>query len=470
MAPVKPADDVRTRGAGKLAPGLRLPREVVSQSQRERLTIAMIELVDLQGYPQTGIAELTSRSHVSRGAFYEHFANIQDCFAAAYDTQAARCAAQLVSAYNTPGLKSLPRARATLEAFERFAHTWPPASRVCLADVLTVEHGAIEQRSQAGAAARAILQAALGSGTTLEQNLAIALTTATVGAMRRVTYNHLRAEREDANATQASAAPASDELSEAMLAWMLSYRSRGEQKRASRSTRGGATRGGARQRTSAARTRDAARAHCATPAAAADSEVETAADARARIMQAVLTVAGRKGLAAMTHRDIATTAGVSYSTIYKHFPDKQQALLAVCEQIDERLTTPMRQAAAAAEDHWPTTVREGLRAYLQAAAAEPAATRVMALQALSLGHVGLRFLDRRAEALKGLLAGAPEPRSTEYAHAISDALVGAILEIVHEHALSRSVEYLPRQLPALTYIVLAPYIGARDAALISAEA
>lgn len=463
---VAPSDRSRPRPPGKLAPGLRLPREVVSQSQRERLTIALIELVDHQGYPPTSVAELTARSHVSRGAFYEHFTGVRDCFAAAYDMQIARYAARLVSAYNTPGLKSSARARATLDTFARMACTWPPAARVCLADVLTVEHGTIERRDQAEDAARTILYAALGSAAA-QAPAAAPLITATMGAVRRLTYDHLRTSRLDS-------APAStpEELSEALLAWLLSYKHHGSRALAPQTTaRTPAPRNARRNQNQRRAGRSGHSETTARSAALARSEVadSAAADPRSRIMQAVLELSDEKGYTAMTHRDIARTAGVSYSTIYKHFPDKQEAMLAVCRQTNERLTTEMRAAADAAES-WPAAVRDGLAAYLHAAAADPSATRVIALQSLSLGHAGLRFLDERAEDLKTLLARGPEPRQAEHAHTTADALAGAILETVHEHALYRRVEQLPELLSWLTYIVLAPYLSAREAASVSAGA
>lgn len=93
----------------------------------------------------------------------------------------------------------------------------------------------------------------------------------------------------------------------------------------------------------------------------------------------------------------------------------------------------------------------------------------MALEALSLGRPGLDFLDKRAEDLEEVMRPGLEmrpdlPRST------IDAITGAILEVVHEHALKRRIERLPHLHGELTYITLAPFIGARDAAQLAAEA
>jgi AcrR family transcriptional regulator len=429
----------------KLSPGMRLPKGVVSESQRERLMIAMVELVDLQGFPDTSISEVTTRAHVSRGAFYEHFGSAEACFAAAYDTHVARCSGRLVSAYNTPGLPPERRVKSALEALTGLAQVWPAAARVCLADVLTVAHGTIERRAEASAAARVMLDAVLGEDTPHEGH-AHSLTTATLGAVRRSTYVHLR-ERSRRELPQ---------LGEELVAWLVAYQGP-QPSTASRGRRTQATRSAAGQ----------ARKQTARAGMQASTSI-VGDDPRDRIMRAMLRLAASKGATNVTHRDIANTASVSYGTFYKHFQSKQAAQLAACEVVREQLAESVREASAGAPD-WPTGIREGLSAYLQTAAADPAATRVMALDALSLGRPGLEFLDKRAEGLKemlrpGLSLHPDPPRS------ISDALAGAILEIVHEHALRRRIEQLPGLHGELTYIVLAPFVGARDASSIAAEA
>ena len=61
------------------------PRAVVVASQRERLLEGMAEAVAEKGYARTAVADVLSRAGVSRKAFYEHFANKEECFLAAYD-------------------------------------------------------------------------------------------------------------------------------------------------------------------------------------------------------------------------------------------------------------------------------------------------------------------------------------------------------------------------------------------------
>lgn len=62
-----------------------LPPELIAANQRERLVAAIIAAVADSGYPETTIATIVKAAQLSRKTFYEHFANKEECFAAAYE-------------------------------------------------------------------------------------------------------------------------------------------------------------------------------------------------------------------------------------------------------------------------------------------------------------------------------------------------------------------------------------------------
>jgi AcrR family transcriptional regulator len=64
------------------------PREIVRQSQNERMLGAMADAVAEKGYGRASVADVIERAGVSRKTFYEHFANKEECFLAAYDAGA----------------------------------------------------------------------------------------------------------------------------------------------------------------------------------------------------------------------------------------------------------------------------------------------------------------------------------------------------------------------------------------------
>ena len=61
-----------------------LPREVVLESQSERVLRALVEAVAERGYAATRVADIVIRAGVSRGTFYQQFRDKEDAFLAAY--------------------------------------------------------------------------------------------------------------------------------------------------------------------------------------------------------------------------------------------------------------------------------------------------------------------------------------------------------------------------------------------------
>jgi AcrR family transcriptional regulator len=82
-----------------------LTREQVAASQRERLLQGISEVVADKGYVSTTVADVLKRAHVSRETFYEHFADKQTCFLAAFEDAAER---MLAVAFDSVGPAELP--------------------------------------------------------------------------------------------------------------------------------------------------------------------------------------------------------------------------------------------------------------------------------------------------------------------------------------------------------------------------
>ncbi|HTC60836.1 MAG TPA: TetR/AcrR family transcriptional regulator [Solirubrobacteraceae bacterium] len=459
MPPRKPIRDAGGAPPGKLAPGMRLSRELVAESQRERLAGAMLVLVDAQGFAGTSLADLIAQAHVPRDAFYRHYGSMEVCFQSAYNSHFAWGAGQVVAAFNAPELEQDPeRAAVALAALSEFAREWPAGARVCAIDVLTVSHGALEARAQELAGVRALLDAALGvDGPHAER--APLLTVAVLGGMRWAAYVHLR-KRPRRELPR---------LGEELYEWIRSYSdagfageggSPGGEERAIGAGSKQANVDGAGVAVGDVPEASAAGSRGEPRDGEAPGELDFPGDEpRERILRAVISLAASSDGEDCTYPKIAAAAGVSHDTFYKHFSSRQEAQLAACQGVHERLIAAARRASAAATD-WPTGVRDGLGAYLAEAARDPQATRVMVLGSLSLGEPGRKFLERRARALKQLLrpALAAAPSLPD---AGAEMLVGAILEVLYEHALERRIEQLPALQGQLAEIVCVPLLGAR---------
>jgi AcrR family transcriptional regulator len=131
------------RQAGTLArthegqPGLprgrsSLPSQDVRASQRQRLLRSVIAVVSESGYHPITVADIVRRARVSRGAFYAHFANKEECFLAAtgegFELMLARAtsAAQALPA----GAAEEDLLRAAIRGYLKFLAGEPAFARV----------------------------------------------------------------------------------------------------------------------------------------------------------------------------------------------------------------------------------------------------------------------------------------------------------------------------------------------------
>src|ERR1700755_1395893 len=115
-AEVGAALELLNGGDGKFPSGVRkLPSDLVSAVQRERLLAAMLRAAAERGYRETNVQDVIERAGVSRPTFYEHFTNKEDCFLAAFDVTATRLRERVGSAAEKGGDNLRDRLRFGLE-------------------------------------------------------------------------------------------------------------------------------------------------------------------------------------------------------------------------------------------------------------------------------------------------------------------------------------------------------------------
>jgi AcrR family transcriptional regulator len=125
-----------------------LPREFVVSSQRERLLDATSRAVSETGYRALTVAAILQRAGVSRKTFYEHFADKEECFLAAYDVVTEGLLHGVTHAYEQPG-PWRRRVRAGLAEFLRLLAAEPAFARMCIVEVLAAGPRALERRDDA---------------------------------------------------------------------------------------------------------------------------------------------------------------------------------------------------------------------------------------------------------------------------------------------------------------------------------
>ncbi len=107
-------------------------------------------------------------------------------------------------------------------------------------------------------------------------------------------------------------------------------------------------------------------------------------DLRFSLVAAGLDLLRSRAADDLSLREVARAVGVSATAVYRHFPDKQALLFAMCEQGAAQLTTELR-AAVAGKSNKEALEASG-RAYILFALANPALYRLMMATKSSVDH------------------------------------------------------------------------------------
>lgn len=146
-AQVDAAAELLANSNGKFPSGARkLPSDLVSAVQRERLIAAMLKASSELGYRQATVQDVIDRAGVSRPTFYEHFANKEDCFLAAFDTTAMRLRDRIGAAAEKGGSNWRDRLRFSLEELLRFVGSEPEAARALIVEARAASAEALLRR------------------------------------------------------------------------------------------------------------------------------------------------------------------------------------------------------------------------------------------------------------------------------------------------------------------------------------
>lgn len=146
-AEIDAAMELLSSSNGKFPSGVRkLPSDLVSAVQRERLLAAMLRAASELGYRETNVQDVIERAGVSRPTFYEHFDNKEDCFLAAFDVTAARLRERVEAAALKGGDSLSDRLRFGLETLLHFTSTEPEAARTLIVEARAASVEAVMRR------------------------------------------------------------------------------------------------------------------------------------------------------------------------------------------------------------------------------------------------------------------------------------------------------------------------------------
>jgi hypothetical protein len=135
--------------------------------------------------------------------------------------------------------------------------------------------------------------------------------------------------------------------------------------------------------------------------------------------------------------------------------------MAALEHLTNRAHAYVAPAGAAGRD-WPTAVHRALSALCVYIAADPLFARLAFVAVFALGPEGVRFreavLERLTESFRASARGVQRP-----SRLAAEASVGAIWGVVHHHVAHGASNRLPDIAPQLSFMALAPTLGAEAA-------
>ena len=438
-----------------------LTREQVASNQRLRLLEGMIDAIGDKGYAATTVSDVIRRAGVSRKAFYEHFANKEECFLATYDSIAAVGRRGVSMAFRRA--EGLPDSvQAALGELIELAIARPQALRVLMVEIGAAGPAGIERREQLVVRYEDFLRTSLGlpAGPGAIPN---PILRGVVGGILHVIYTHLRrGERKQLRRRLPD-----------LVAWATSYWPAPESimtlvdptpQELHLDLTGGRAPGSLSLGAATSRRRRLPRGENGMPRSF------VVHSQRERILDAVTNLTTRWGYAALTVEGIAAEASVSLQAFYEHFSDKEDAFL-VAYEIGQDKALALVERAYDAQPDWRYGVRAGMSALFGFLAGEPAFAHMAMIDVLAATERTSARAFKGAAPYGQMLQPDPEHAPNGRPPEVTvHAIAGGLFELMLHHALQRRVHELPVLVPRATYFALAPFIGAEAAGEVATAA
>jgi AcrR family transcriptional regulator len=186
---------------------------------------------------------------------------------------------------------------------------------------------------------------------------------------------------------------------------------------------------------------------------------------RERLLEATVRAVAAKGYAAVTVGDLTKDAGVSRTTFYELFEDKEACFLAAYDGAVEALVRRVTRAYEA-EGEWPERAAAGLAALLAALAEEPALARLALVDIGGAGPAAQRRYRAAIQRLTPLFEEGRDfaPGGRNLPANTSRMAIGGVTGLIADELVAGRAERLPGLLSDVLFATLVPYIGPDAAA------
>ncbi len=397
----------------------------VAENQRRRMYGAMIEAVTTNGYGRTSVKQVVTLAGVSRRAFYEQFANKEECFLATLELIANQAMDYIAASYSSAEGTLEERMHAALKTFAQVVNDNAKGARLMLVDAPSAGPAGWERITETMSIFEERLAASFAhapDAAPLPEPVARAI----VGGLRRATFVRLLEQR-------TTEMPG---LVEDMLSWTLVFKT-------------------------VEPSPLEVRLRAAPSVAGIDEE-----DEHGRVLRCAMELAALEGYGNLTPMRIADEAGMSIDTFFDLFDDMEACFLAAIEKLGMEVSETVSDPGLNSPE-WPAAVRRSLDAMMRYFAARPAYTQTIATGVFAMGQRAVDLVAMLArEVAAKLTAGAPSPPLTGLAQ---EGIEGAIWHTIYCQTINGGTGALPELSDHLAYVVLAPFLGAEQAAQIVTE-
>lgn len=420
----------------------RLDREQVALHQRARIYGAMVEAIARSGYGGTSVKQVIGLAGVSRRSFYELFANKQECFLATFDLLARREIRKVRRVYLATDGDLEARLRAVFSACAEVVRDDRNAALLLLVDAQTAGTAGMLRLCRASAVCEHLLGECLAGGSQAGP-LPAPILRGIAGGMHGAVSARLRREPIDT----------SRELAEELLRWTMSFQSPASQTMSEHL----AKRMKAQMREIAFTSSERSRAKRAPKE-----------DERLRLLHSALRLSARHEHKELTAPQIADEARITIDRFFELFHNKDECFFAALDMVSEEFLAVAEDTDLDGAD-WPQAVRRTIAKLLAHLAERPLHARALVQDAYSAGEATLLRNLRLADSLAEVLTrGAPASQSPEWL--ARNGITGALWHTIRYQVADGRIQLLPARADHLSYVVLAPFIGAEAAAeLLSQE-
>jgi AcrR family transcriptional regulator len=405
----------------------------------------MVELSAMRGFQEVSIAQLCAGAGVSAVTFYEQFADKEEVLVGAYRACAESIFGQMRAAIADGEIAQVPHLAlgALLQAVARD----PDAGRILFIETLSGGERMREERTEAFGRFERRVQEYLEHAPRESSTLDVPVI-AVVGALRHIVARHLRNRAEDE-------LPA---CLEDGLAWLYSYTRAPEAEPWSTSP-------AALLEVLPTRSAPQPRAPERLPPGSHGLPAGVIArHQRTRLIYAIAEVMMAKGYANARVDEIVAAARVAKPVFYQHFRDKEHAFLEAQQYPTQFILDRCAEAYFSA-DEWPERMWRMLEALINLIIQNPAISHLRLVECYSAGPEAIRRAEEITRSFTIFLEEGYH--DTEKARSLPrlslQATTGAIFEIVQRLVAGAAWAELPRHLPQLTYVAIAPFAGAEEA-------